>query len=111
MDDFNFKDWPIIIYVISVSVLGGIAASVDRQRQDGKKLSVCNRFFLMLGDALTSGFAGLLTYWLYTALSQTAEPTPFLFFLVGMSGWLGVGSLKVLAAIWQSIMSTQGGKK
>lgn len=113
MDFINWKEIPPLIYVIALATFGGIVQSIDEQRKDGKTVPLWKRFFSMVLNGITSGFAGTLTYFLYYSMSNSTEPSMFLFFLAGVSGWLGGGSIKFFVAIWKAFLHTQekgGGK-
>lgn len=110
MDELSWKDLPLLIYVIIIASVGGIIASIEEQRKERKKMSILMRFVLVITNALTSGFSGVLTYWLYAAATQSHEPSPFMFFLVGVSGWLGGGAMKFFIAIWKSFINSQVNK-
>lgn len=107
MDFINWKEIPPLIYVIALATFGGIVQSIDEQRRDGKTMPLWKRFVSMLLNGFTSGFAGMLTYFLYSSVSQNNEPSMFLFFLAGVSGWLGGGSIKFFVAIWKAFIHTQ----
>lgn len=109
MDFLNWKEIPLLIYVILLGFLGGIVASIDEQRKDGKTVPLMTRFFVMIMNGITSGFAGMLMYWLYSFVSQSTDPSPFMWFLVGVSGWLGGGAIKFFVAIWKAFIQTQKG--
>lgn len=113
MDFINWKEIPLLIYVILLGFLGGIVASIDEQRKDGKTMPIRTRFFTMLLNGITSGFAGVLMYFLYSFVAQSTEATPFMFFLVGVTGWLGGGAISFFVAIWKAFIQTQtrGGDK
>lgn len=107
MDDFSWKELPLLIYVIIVAGMGGIISSIEEQRKERKPMSIFMRIMLVITNALTSGFAGVLTYWLYASVSRSDEPSPFMFFLVGVSGWLGGSSIKFFIAIWKTFVQSQ----
>lgn len=111
MDFINWKEIPLLIYVILLGFLGGIVASIDEQRKDGKNMKLSARFFIMIMNGVTSGFAGLLMYWLYSFVMQSGEPSHFMWFLVGVSGWLGGGAMNFFIAIWKAFVETQRGSK
>ena len=107
VDDLNWKEIPLLIYVVLLGFIGGIVASIDEQRKDGKTMPLSKRFFSMLANGITSGFSGLLMYFLYSFVAQSDEPSPFMFFLVGVSGWLGGGAIRFFVVIWKSFINTQ----
>jgi len=111
LEFFNWKEIPLLIYVILLGFLGGIVASIDEQRKDGKTMSFKKRFFTMILNGITSGFAGVLMYFLYSFVAQSNEATPFMFFLVGVTGWLGGGAMNFFVAIWKAFIHTQKGEK
>lgn len=69
------------------------------------------RFFKMLVNGVVSGFAGMLMYFLYAFIAQSNEATPFMFFLVGVTGWLGGGAMDFFIAIWKAFIQAQHGSK
>ena len=107
MDFENWREIPILIYILLLAFLGGIVASIDEQRKDGKTIPLYTRFFTMLINGVVSGFAGMMMYFLYTFIVQSNEPTPFMFFLVGVTGWLGGGAMSFFIAIWKAFIQTQ----
>lgn len=107
MDDLGWKELPLLIYVVIISSVGGIVASIEEQRKERKRMSIFMRFTLVITNAMTSGFSGVLTYWLYSAATQSHEPSPFMFFLVGVSGWLGGSAMKFFVNIWKSFIHSQ----
>lgn len=111
MDFINWKEIPILIYVLLLAFLGGIVASIDEQRKDGKTMPIRVRFFTMVINGVVSGFAGMLMFFLYSFIAQTDEATPFMFFLVGVTGWLGGGAMNFFIAIWKAFIHTQKGEK
>lgn len=112
LDFINWKEVPLLIYVLLLAFLGGIVASIDEQRKDGKTMPLHKRFFTMIINGVISGFSGLLMYFLYAFVSQSDEATPFMFFLVGVTGWLGGGAMNFFIAIWKAFISSQkGGSK
>ena len=113
MDLENWKEIPLLIYVIFLAVIGGMVSSIEEQRKDGKTVPLMTRLFVVLMNGITSGFAGVLMYFLYSFVAQSNEPSPFMFFLVGVTGWLGGGSIKFFVAIWRAFINTQtkGGDK
>lgn len=102
MDEFNWKELPIIIYVLLVGAAGGVVAGIEEQRNTDRHITMTERIVLLSMNAMTSGFAGMLTYWLYMGLVRPESISPLLFFLVGMSGWIGKDSLKVFRRIWDA---------
>ena len=112
LDFLNWKEIPLLIYVIFLAVIGGMVSSIDEQRKDGKTVPFMTRLFIVLMNGITSGFAGVLMYWLYSAISNSTDPSPFMWFLVGVSGWLGGGSIKFFVLIWRAFLhiQTKGGK-
>ena len=98
---------PLLIYVIALGFLGGIVASIDEQRKDGRTMPLYKRFLSMVLNGVTSGFAGMLMYFLYSFVAQSEEPSAFMFFLVGVSGWLGGGAISFFVAIWEAFIKTQ----
>lgn len=111
MDIENWKEIPLLIYVLILAFLGGIVASIDEQRRDGKAVPIHIRFLMMILNGVTSGFAGMLMYFLYSFVAQTNEATPFMLFLVGVTGWLGGGSMKFFVSIWKAFIHAQKGEK
>lgn len=111
MDFINWKEIPLLIYVILLAFLGGIVASIDEQRKDGKTMPLYKRFITMMINGVVSGFAGLLMYFLYTFVAQTNESSPFMYFLVGVTGWLGGGAMDFFIAIWRAFIQAQKGGK
>lgn len=107
MDFINWKEIPLLIYVILLAVIGGMVASIDEQRNDGKTMTIKARFITMVINGVVSGFSGVLMYFLYTFVSQSSEPSAFMFFLVGVTGWLGGGSMRFFIAIWKAFVQTQ----
>lgn len=110
MDDLGFKDLPLLYYIIVTGAFGGIVASIEEQRRGKKKMRFHIRVLAVLGSAVTSGFAGLLTYWLYAAFTKDNSPSPFMFFLVGVSGWLGSKSIDAFVMIWKAFIQYQANK-
>ena len=92
-----------------LAFLGGIVASIDEQRKDGKTMPLHIRFFTMMINGVVSGFAGMLMYFLYSFVSQSNEATPFMLFLVGVTGWLGGGAMNFFIAIWKAFIQAQKG--
>lgn len=109
MDFINWKEIPLLIYVILLGFLGGAVASIEEQRKDGKKMPLYKRFISMILNGITSGFSGMLMYFLYSFIAQTDKATPFMFFLVGVAGWLGGGAMKFFVAIWKAFIQAQKG--
>lgn len=107
MEDIGWKELPLLFYVIILAAVGGIISSIEEQRKERKQMSIFIRIGLVISNALTSGFAGMLMYWLYSATSQSTEPSPFMWFLVGVSGWLGGGAIKFFIAIWKAFIHLQ----
>ena len=112
MDFINWKEIPLLIYVILLAVIGGMVSSIDEQRNDGKTMTIKARFVTMVINGIVSGFSGVLMYFLYTFISQSQEPSAFMFFLVGVTGWLGGGAMKFFISIWKAFIQVQnkGGK-
>ena len=108
MDFINWKEIPLLIYIVLLGFIGGIVASIDEQRNDGKTTPIGKRFASMMINGIISGFAGMLMYFLYSFIAQSSEPSAFMFFLVGVSGWLGGGSMKFFVTIWKAFIQTQG---
>lgn len=109
MDFINWKEIPLLIYVLLFAFLGGLVKSIDEQRKDGKTVPLHKRFFAMVINGIISGFSGMLMYFLYSFVAQSNEATPFMFFLVGVTGWLGGGAMNFFVAIWKAFIQTQKG--
>lgn len=94
----NPMDYPASIYllVLGIAILGGL---VDRlQRMVGGKTPHCWRCALvrLSVDALTSGFCGLLIFWLCEAMN-----VPFMWAapIIGMGGHMGCRALFLMERI------------
>jgi len=78
--------WPTIVahaWVILLSMLGGVVSYIQKVRS-----GQCSRFNVteLIGEIITSGFAGLLTYLFCEAAGINLEWTAF---MVGVSGHMG----------------------
>ena len=101
----NWKEIPPLIYVIALATFGGIVQSIDEQRRDGKTMPLWKKICINATEWIHKGFRWHVNLFLYSSVSQNNEPLMFLFFLAGVSGWHGGGSIKFFCSNMEGIYS------
>ncbi|NLR74208.1 phage holin family protein [Leeia aquatica] len=92
MPDKPFDWWPLLKqvatygWVMGLSMLGGAVSHLQRINA----LRLRFRWLAFAAELLTSGFVGLLTYWLCQAAAMSAPMTAV---MVGIAGHMGTRSL------------------
>jgi hypothetical protein len=79
--------WLTYLWVLLLSIWGGVVSYISKVRS-----GQCSRFNLteLIGDITTSGFVGLLTFWLCQATHLNEWVTAV---FIGISGHMGARAL------------------
>lgn len=92
----NWQLLKLYAWVVGLAVFGGAVSHFQRLNST----STAFRWGVFFAEIATSGFAGLLTYWLCQAAAMNAPITAM---LVGIGGHMGTRSIARLESVYNRI--------
>ena len=95
------------LWVVGLSILGGLASFIRELNQPTKPLSLGKIFIKLIGELVIAAFAGLLTFFLCRAWGLSNAWTAV---LVSVSGHLGSRAIDGIADIWINILKNAASK-
>lgn len=86
------------VTTIFLAAWGGTVSYIEDLRKNGKKFSFADWLYRII----TSGFVGVLTYWIASA--SNLEFGPLMAFLIAVSGHMGVEAMRMFEKLRNRIL-------